>query len=453
MADYDVIVLGMGPGGEVAITQLVAAGKRIAAVERELVGGECAYWACIPSKALLRPPEAQAGAKRAAGVGTPALDWPDAAAYRDEIIEHLDDSESVKSYRDQGVAVFKGRGRVTGRNSGRVAVEVDGQTLHADHLIIATGSDSAIPPIEGLDDVPYWTNRQATTMETVPGRVLIVGGGPVALEQSQILARFGAHVTLVQSGDYLLDREDPQVSDLIRDALIAEGIEVRLGRQVKAARRAGAGVIATLDDGTTLNADVLFIATGRAPRVRNIGLESLGIEPSEKGIKVDDHCRVTEGVWAAGDVTNLSPFTHVAQYQARVIAANILGTPTRADYRAIPRVVYTDPEIAAVGLTAKQAEEQGLSVITATVDLAKEISRPVTYERKPHGEQMGLIADRDRRVLVGAWAIAPLASEWLQLATVAIRAEIPLATLHDTMFQFPTYAEAFWYGVDKLNKS
>jgi len=449
MADYDVIVLGMGPGGEVAITQLIAAGKRVAAVERELVGGECAYWACIPSKTLLRPPEARAGAERAAGVGTPALDWPDAAAYRDEIISHLDDSESVKSYRDQGVAVFKGRGRITGRGS----IEVDGQTLRADHLIIATGSDSAIPPIDGLDDVPYWTNRQATTMQTVPGRVLIVGGGPVALEQSQTMARFGAHVTIVQSGDHLLDREDPQVSDLIRDALIAEGIAVRLGRQVKAARRAGEGIIATLDDDTTLNADVLLIATGRAPRVQNIGLESLGITPSEKGITIDDHCRVTEGVWAVGDVTNQSPFTHVAQYQARVAVANILGAPTRADYRAIPRVVYTDPEIAAVGLTAKQAEEQGLSVVTATVDLAKEITRPVTYEQKPHGEMMGLIADRTRRVLVGAWAVAPLASEWLQLATVAIRAEIPLATLHDTMFQFPTFAEAFWYGVDKLNKS
>jgi len=445
---YDVIILGMGPGGEVAVTQLIAAGKRVAAVERELVGGECAYWACIPSKTLLRPPEARAEAAQVAGVSTPTLDWPAAAAARDESIEHLDDSKSVQSYRDQGVTVFKGRGRITGRGM----VEVNGQTLHADHVIIATGSDSAIPPITGLDDVPYWTNRQATTMSTPPRSIIIVGGGPVALEQSQTMARFGTHVTIVQSADRLIDREEPQVSDLISKVLAADGITVHLGRQVKAARRGGEGVIATLDDDTTLTAAVLLIATGRAPRVRDIGLESLGITPDEKGIKIDDQCRVTEGVWAVGDVTNRAPLTHVAQYQARVVAANILGTPMHADYRAIPRVVFTDPEIAAVGLTAQEAEEQGLIVGTATVDLAEEISRPVTYERAPHDEMMGLIADRGRGVLVGAWAVAPLAGEWLQLATVAIRAEIPLATLHDTMFQFPTFAEAFWYGVDKLYK-
>jgi len=447
LADYDVIVLGMGPGGEVAASALLAAKKRVALVERELIGGECAFWACIPSKVLLRPPEVRADAAKVEGVATPGLEWLATAAYRDEAINHLDDTDSVRDYEAQGATVFKGAGRIAGRG----AVEVNGRTLRADHLIIATGSDSAIPPIEGLDDVPYWTNREATTLREIPRRAVIVGGGPVAIELGQMLARFGSHVHLVQSADRLINREDERVSALIAAALAADGVTIHAGREAKAVRRNGDTTIVTLDDGTELSADALIIATGRTPRVRGIGLESLGIEPDAKaGLKVDDHCRVVEGVYAVGDVTNIAPFTHVAQYQGRVAAANILGTPARADYRVIPRVVYCDPEIAAVGLTAQQAEEKGIAVVTAEVDMAETLARPATYGRDVRGT-LGLVADKERGVLVGAWAVAPLAGEWLQMASIALRAEIPLATLRDTMFQFPTFAEAFWYGVDQLS--
>ena len=437
----------MGPGGEVATGALLAAKKRVAVIERELIGGECAFWACIPSKVLLRSPEVRADAAKTEGVATPGLEWPATAAYRDEAINHLDDEGSVRDYEQQGATVFKGVGCITGRG----AVEVNGQMLHADHIIIATGSDSAIPPIKGLDTVPYWTNREATTLREIPRRVVIVGGGPVAIELGQMLARFGSHVTLVQSADRLINREDERVSALIADALATDGITIHTGREAKAARRNGDTTIVTLDNGGELAADALIIATGRIPRVQGIGLESLAIAPDEKtGVRVDEHCRVTEGVYAVGDVTNIAPFTHVAQYQGRVAAANILGAPTRADYRVIPRVVYSDPEIAAVGLTAAQAEKQGMHIVTAEVNMAETLARPKTYGRNVRGT-LGLVADKERGVLVGAWAVAPLAGEWLQMASIALRAEIPLTTLRDTMFQFPTFAEALWYGVDKLS--
>lgn len=447
LADYDVIVLGMGPGGEVATGALLAAGKRVAVVERELIGGECAFWACIPSKTLLRPPEVRADAAKAEGVATPGLEWPATAAYRDEAINHLDDTDSVRDYERQGASVFKGAGHIVDWG----AVAVNGQTLRADNLVIATGSDSAIPPIEGLEKVPYWTNREATTLREIPRRAVIVGGGPVAIELGQMLARFGTHVHLVQSADRLINREDERVSALIAEALAADGITIHAGRETKAARHNGDTTILTLDNGEELSADALIIATGRTPRVRGIGLESIGIEPDEKaGLKVDAQCRVAEGVYAVGDVTNIAPFTHVAQYQGRVAAANILGTPARADYRVIPRVVYSDPEIAAVGLTAQQAQEGGMQIATAEVDMADTLARPATYGRDVRGT-LGLVADKEHGVLVGAWAVAPLAGEWLQIASLALRAEIPLATLRDTMFQFPTFAEAFWYGVDQLS--
>lgn len=442
---FDVIVLGMGPGGEVATGILLKAAKKVAVIERELIGGECAYWACIPSKILLRPPEAKAETTRAVGVPGAILHWPAVAAYRDEMIRHLDDAQSVESYTKQGATVFKGAGKLAGRG----IVLVNGTTLRAKDIIIATGSDTQIPKIDGLGDVPYWTNREATTMREVPKHVALVGGGPVAIELGQMMARFGAQVTLVQSADRLIDREDPQVGALIRAALVDEGIDVHLGRKATAVRRAGEKTIITLDDGTEIETDALVLAAGRSPRVAAIGLETVGVTPGEKGIAVDDHCRVADGLWAVGDVTGEALLTHVAQYQGRVAAANILGTPATADYRAIPRVVFSDPEIAAVGMTEEQAKKAGLTVKTATVDLAKEITRPATYERNTRGT-LGLIADTERSVLVGAWAVAPLAGEWLQIASVAIKAAIPLATLHDTIVQFPTFAEALWYGVDKM---
>ncbi|MDP9455750.1 MAG: NAD(P)/FAD-dependent oxidoreductase [Actinomycetota bacterium] len=443
---YDAVILGMGPGGEVAASRLIAGGKRVAVVERELIGGECAYWACIPSKTLLRPPEVRGEASRAFGTSTPTLELEEVFDYRDQMIRNLDDSGQVKGYEEQGATVFKGEGRISGPSK----VEVNGETLETEHVIVASGSAANVPPIEGLEAVPVWTNREATTTREVPSRVVVIGGGPVGLEMGQTLSRFGSRVTLVQHADGLLNREDGEVGELIRAAFAEEGIEVLTGRSAKKARMDGGTAVVELDDGTELETDVVMVGTGRKPNTEGLGLESVGVEPGGKGLPVDERCRLAEGVWAVGDVTGVMPFTHVAMYQGRVVADNILGKERKASYRGIPRVVFTDPEIAAAGLTEEQAKERGIDVATATLDLTQSLARPWTYEEDPRGH-LGLVADRDRGVLVGAWAVAPQASEWIHQASQAIRAEIPIDTLLDGVAQFPTYSEAYLKALEQLD--
>ncbi len=443
---YDAVILGMGPGGEVAAGRLLKAGKKIAIVEKELIGGECAYWACIPSKTLLRPPEAKSEARRAFGTSTPTLTLEEVFDYRDFMIRNLDDSGQVEGYEGKGVTVVKGEGRITGPGK----VEANGETLEADHIIVATGSAPNVLPIEGIEDVPHWTNREVTTTREVPGRALVVGGGPNGIEASQWLNRFGSEVTIIQSPDRLINREDPKVSELIQDALEEDGIKIWLGRKVTRARRNGGGTVAELHDGTEVETDVIVIAAGRTPRVEGIGLESVGAEPGEDGLQMDERCRLSEGVWAIGDVTGVSLFTHVAQYQARIVADNILGKERRADYRGIPRVVFSDPEIAATGLTEEQAREQGIDVASASLDLTRSLARPWTFEENPRGH-FGLVADKERGVLVGAWAVAPQAGEWIHQASLAIRAEIPVEKLLDGVYQFPTFSEAYLKALEQLD--
>jgi pyruvate/2-oxoglutarate dehydrogenase complex dihydrolipoamide dehydrogenase (E3) component len=443
----DVAVIGMGPGGEVAASRLLAAGKRVAVIERELIGGECAYWACIPSKTVLRPPEAGGEVDRAAGVDGAQLDWLSARDYRDYMARHLNDSRQVTGYADQGALVLKG----TARFEGPHRLSVDGRQLNADHVIVATGSDAVIPPIDGLADVTVWTNRETYTATELPGRAVIVGGSAVGVETALFLARFGVAVTLIQRSNRLLSREEPRVGDLAQQALSDLGVEVRTGISPSRARRDGADSVLELSDGTEVRGDVVIMATGRTPRTDDLGLEEAGVRLGEHGeVLVDEHCQAAEGLWALGDATAVMPFTHVAKYQGRIVADAIVGRAHPARYDGIPRVVFADPEIAAAGLTQAQAEDQGLRTAAVEVDLAESIARPWTYEKDPRGS-LGLLADVDRRVLIGAWAVAPQAGEWIHQASLAIRASISIDVLLDQVAQFPTYSEGYLTALETLD--
>lgn len=443
---FDAIVIGMGPGGEVAASNLLRADKRVAVVERELIGGECGYWACIPSKTLLRPPEAQTGVDRAEGVAGAQLDWPTTRDYRDDMIRHLDDSNQVTGYEKSGATVVKGVARITGKGQ----VDVDRRRLTADDLIIATGSEPFIPPIDGLDSVPVWTNREATTLTQIPQRAVMIGGSAVGVELGLFLRRYGAQVTILERSGRLLSREDPRPGELTEQYLREEGIDIRTSTSAVRARKDSDDTVVELDSGDEVRCDVIIVGTGRTPRAGDLGLQAVGIELGERGeIVVDDHCRAGDGVWALGDVTGVMPFTHVAMYMARVIADNIAGKDRTARYDGIPRVVFSDPEVAAVGLTSEQAQQQGLNTVSVEVDLANAIARPWTYENNPRGH-LGLLADADRRVLIGAWAVGPQASEWIHTAALAVREQIPIARLLDQVAQFPTYNEGWLKGIERL---
>ena len=442
---YDAVVLGAGPGGRHCARRLARAGRRVAVVERELVGGECPFWACIPTKALLRPVEAREQTRRVAGIGAVDLRWGQVAEYRDYMTSGLDDAKKAQSLRDAGIDVVRGEGRIGG--PGRVAV--GGAELATRAIVVATGTDSAVPPLAGLDEVPYWTNREATALEEVPASAVVLGGGPVGVELGQMLHRFGARVTLVEAAERLLAREDPSAGELLGELLAEEGIDVRTGTHAEAVRHEGGATRVRLDSGDEVAGAVLVVAVGRRPRTEGIGLEEVGVEPGPGGIEVDERCRAGEGVWAVGDVTGVAPFTHVASYQGRIAAADILGHDARADYSAVPRVVFSDPEVAAVGLTPAQAAERGIEVAATTIGLDR-LDRTETYGRGLRGS-FGVVADRAREVLVGAWAVGPLASEWIHTPALAVKAQVPLAVLRDTMAQFPSFSEATLTALGELD--
>ena len=442
---FDAVILGAGPAGEVAVNTLARAGLELALVEEELIGGECTNWGCIPSKTLLRPPDLKGEASKAAGVEMPALDWPRLSAYRDYMVSGHDDAKRVARYEGRGITVLKERGTIVG--PGRVVV--GGRTLETDAIVVATGADAVIPPSPGLIDAGYWTNREVTSVTEIPESVVFIGGGVVSVELGQFLARFGTHVAIVQGPPRLADREDPRIGELLGEILEADGIELLLGRRAVGVRAEDGEKVVELDDGGEARGARLVVATGRRPRTQGIGLESVGIEPNPRGIAIDERCRAAEGVWAIGDVTGVAMFTHVGKYQGRIAAMDILGKEARADYRAVPRVVFTEPELAAVGHSEQSAREAGLDVVTATVDLPTSIARPYTYEEEPRGT-LSVIVDRERQVLVGAWAVAPLAGEFMAQAVLALRAEIPIAVLKDTIAQFPTFSEGFGFALRSL---
>jgi dihydrolipoamide dehydrogenase len=442
----DVAVIGAGTGGEQSALKLRRAGRSVILVERELIGGECAYWACIPSKVLLHVAHIAHAARKAAGLQGPRVNWNGVAQYRDAAVQHLDDAAQLREFAREGVMLLRGEARIVG--PGRL--KVDDREVAAQHIIVATGSDARIPDITGLREAGYWTSRDATLLTEIPASVVVLGGSAVAVELGQMLRRFGAAVTLVERSERLLKREDEEVGAALKRRLANDDITLYLNRTATRVTRGADGMrTVTLDDGTRLRAERILVAVGRIPRTAGMGLEKVGVLVSARGIEVDECCRAAEGVWAVGDVTGQALYTHVAHYQAQVAAENILGRRRVADYQAVPRVVFTDPEVGAVGLTAAQAHDQGIEVAASQVDLTTTIAAPATWGGDVSG-MLGLVADRRRRVLVGAWGVGPGVGEWIHIATLAIRAAVPIEVLRDLIIQFPTFSEGYLYALERL---
>lgn len=437
--EVDVVVLGLGTGGEELGGRLALAGLDVVGVEPELIGGECAYWACLPTKLMVRASNLIAEARRVNGVAgeaTVTADWGLVAErVREQVTGGWDDTLAAERFADRGGRLVRGHGKFVGPRT----VQVGDERFTARRgVVIVTGSEPAVPPIPGLDDVDFWTSRDAVAAEELPRSLLVLGGGAIGCELGQVLSRFGVDVTVVEGADRLLPHEEPEAGTIVRSVFEAEDITVRTGALAERVETRDDGVLVALSDGAELAAEQLLVATGRTARTDGLHLDAAGLETVDGFIAVDEHLRAGDGVWAMGDVTGRGLFTHVALYQAPIVEAGILGeSPPPADYTAVPRVTFTDPEVGAVGLSESGARDAGVDVAVTVKDV------PATFRGWLHGPGNGglikLVADRGAGVLVGATSIGPHGGDVLGLLSLAVHARVPLDELRRMIYAFPTF--------------
>ncbi|MDH2429766.1 NAD(P)/FAD-dependent oxidoreductase [Sphaerisporangium sp. TRM90804] len=436
MEEVDVVVLGLGPGGEKAAGRLAGAGLVVAGVEGELIGGECAYWGCVPSKMMIRAADVLAEGRRIpgmAGDSTVTPDWaPVARRIREEATDFWNDKVAADRLVGKGMILVRGRGRITGERE----VTVGTRVLRARRgIVIATGSSPAVPPVAGLAGTPYWTNRDAMETERVPESLVVLGGGAIGAELAQVYARFGARVTLIESAGTLLPQEEPEAGELLAKLFAGDGITVATGTEVTRVDHHGSAFTVMTEEGSH-RGERLLVATGRRCDLAAIGAAAAGLDESANAVEVDERMRAAEGVWAVGDVTGKGPFTHVAIHQATVAVADILGEDgPAAEYHAIPRVTFTDPEVGAVGLTERQAREEGMTVRTA-------MTPALSGRGWIHGAEGLVKLVADEHALVGATCVGPYAGEVLGVLTLAVHARVPVERLRTMLYAYPTFHRA-----------
>ena len=449
-SEFDVIVIGMGPGGEYAAGELAKAGLSVAGIEARLVGGECPYWGCVPSKMMIRAANLLAEGRRIpamAGASVVSPNWATVAnRIRDEATDNWDDTVAADRFTDTGGTLFRGHGRITG--PGRVTVGPDVLSARRG-IVINSGTAPAVPPIPGLAGTPFWTSREIIETEDVPSSLLVLGGGAIGVELAQVLARFGAEVTVVEETDRLVPMEEPETGELLAVVFARESIQVRTGISAQSVGYEGGRFTVVLAAGEELAADRVLVATGRKTDLASLGVGSIGLDESARFIAVDGLMRAAPGVWAIGDVVGKGAFTHMSMYHAGIVVDQILGRPHHpAEYHAAPRVTFTDPEIGCVGLTEAQAREQFGSVSTGTSRIPAS-ARGWIHQAGNDGF-IKLVADSHRGVLVGATSAGPAGGEVLGLLTLAVHARVPVQRLKEMIYAYPTFHRAVADALSQL---